>query len=122
MNYRGELGDPAPTQDHFPVPIASGKTSVDVSAGIDRHTVAVTAGGTLWAFGGDNTYGQLGDGTTVSSFTPVQEAWHAADWIIATAGRYKTSAIRADGTLWAWGLGGLGDGTTTESHVPIQIH
>ena len=39
-----------------------------VSAG-DRHTIAIKADGTLWAWG-NNTNGQLGDGTTVDKNAP----------------------------------------------------
>ncbi|HPJ08402.1 MAG TPA: chromosome condensation regulator, partial [Deltaproteobacteria bacterium] len=45
-------------------------TSVSVSAGAN-HSLAVSADGTLWAWG-FNVNGQLGDGTWENSNTPVQ--------------------------------------------------
>ena len=41
-----------------------------------------------------------------------------------SAGEHHTVALRADGTLWAWGRnhhGQLGDGTTTDRQTPVHI-
>ncbi len=46
------------------------------------------------------------------------------DWSYVAAGYDHVLAIRADGTLWAWGRnhrGQLGDGTTVNKNVPTQI-
>ena len=86
------------------------------------YTVALKADGTLWAWG-YGTNGQLGDGTTAVRTTPIQEATGANDWVAVDAGKYHTVALKADGTLWAWGsnnYGELGDGTTTNSSTPVQ--
>lgn len=45
-------------------------------------------------------------------------------WKTISSGYSFTTAIRSDGTLWAWGYNGqgqLGNGTTVNSNVPIQI-
>ena len=45
-------------------------------------------------------------------------------WFIVTAGWYHTTAIKSDGTLWAWGYnnyGQLGDGTVINKNTPVQI-
>jgi alpha-tubulin suppressor-like RCC1 family protein len=45
-------------------------------------------------------------------------------WIAVSAGSYHTVALKADGSLWAWGYnskGQLGDGSTTFKKVPTQI-
>lgn len=46
-------------------------------------------------------------------------------WASAAAGRSHTMAIKADGTLWAWGsaaIGRLGNGSTSgEELLPVQI-
>ncbi len=45
-------------------------------------------------------------------------------WTSVSAGADHTVAIKADGTLWAWGandLGQLGDGTSTDKHAPVRV-
>src|SRR6516225_3170057 len=51
-----------------PAPVDGVSNVVAVAAGIS-HRLALTSDGTLWAWG-DNNYGQLGDGTTLSRETP----------------------------------------------------
>jgi alpha-tubulin suppressor-like RCC1 family protein len=44
--------------------------------------------------------------------------------VALAAGGGNTLALRADGTVWAWGynaFGDLGDGTPTSSSVPVQV-
>ena len=86
------------------------------------HSLLVQTDGSLWAWG-NNTHGQLGDGTTTDRETPIRvgpgTAWRSAD-----AGQWHTLAIRPDGSLWAWGRnesGQLGDGTTSPRLLPVPI-
>jgi alpha-tubulin suppressor-like RCC1 family protein len=53
-----------------PVQVNSLSGVVAIAAG-RGHNLAVKSNGTVWAWG-DNTYGQLGDGSTANSDTPVQ--------------------------------------------------
>ncbi|MEI6595903.1 MAG: T9SS type A sorting domain-containing protein, partial [Bacteroidota bacterium] len=78
--------------------------------------------GTLWAWG-DNSVGQLGDGTFMQRNAPVQIG-SSINWVSISCGYSHTLGIKSDGTLWAWGnnsSGQLGDGTTTQRNAPIQI-
>jgi alpha-tubulin suppressor-like RCC1 family protein len=80
--------------------------------------------GTLWAWG-YNSYGQLGDGTIVDKSSPVQVG-ALTDWkqISGSGNTYFTTAIKTDGTLWAWGWNGsgnLGDGLTSPKSSPSQV-
>ena len=86
------------------------------------HTLALKTDGTLWAWG-YNTYGELGDGTTVNKTIPTQIGTDS-NWSKVSAGRNYSSAIKTDGTLWTWGNNGwgeLGDGTTIDKIIPVQI-
>lgn len=80
------------------------------SAGF-MHSLSIHADGTLWAVG-NNTYGQLGDGTTTShsSWVPVGTA---TNWAQVVAGDNFSLALRTDGTLWAWGTNYYGTLATT---------
>ena len=92
-----------------------------LSAGTD-HSAGIKTDGTLWAWG-SNYYGQLGDGTTVTTNIPIQIGT-ANDWVKIFAGNHYTFGIKTDGTLWAWGVndyGQLGDGTKTDKLIPTQI-
>jgi alpha-tubulin suppressor-like RCC1 family protein len=92
-----------------------------VSAGIG-HTLALKSDYTLWAWG-DNTYGQLGNGTHVNRSFPVQISSDVG-WTSVCAGAEFSLALRQDGTLWAWGrnnYGQLGDGTNIDRNTPVQV-
>lgn len=72
---------------------------------------------------GDNSYGQLGDGTTVDHVTPMQVSG-LTDVVAVSSGEYHNLAIRSDGTLWAWGwnyFGEIGDGTMITRTTPVQV-
>ena len=72
---------------------------------------------------GDNRHGQLGDGTTTTSATPVTVKG-ITDAVGVAAGGGHTCALRASGEVMCWGInssGELGDGTTTNSLSPVTV-
>ncbi len=78
--------------------------------------------GTVWAWGA-NSYGQLGDGTTVAKESPVQVGG-LSDVVWLDAGDSHVVAVKEDGTVWTWGansFGQLGDGTVVNRSVPVQV-
>ncbi|WP_240359520.1 hypothetical protein [Pyxidicoccus trucidator] len=92
-----------------------------IAAGAD-HSLLVRPDGTVWA-AGYNASGQLGNGTTISSASPVQVSSLSGITAVA-AGANHSLALRSDGTVWAWGnnsAGQLGNGTTTGRSTPLQV-
>ena len=79
-------------------PVLVGSNFVSASAG-GRHSVAVKADGTLWAWG-SNYEGQLGTGTTLYAPVPVQVGTGYAS---VAAGAAHTIARAIDGSLWGFG-------------------
>jgi alpha-tubulin suppressor-like RCC1 family protein len=73
---------------------------------------------------GTNNLGQLGDGTTTNSATPVMVKGLAHVTAIS-AGGFSSLALLANGTVMAWGsdrFGQLGNGTSgTISTVPVAV-
>jgi alpha-tubulin suppressor-like RCC1 family protein len=82
---------------------------------------AVTSG-EAWAVE-NNNYGQLGNGTTTGSSTPVKVRGLSGVRAIA-AGATHSLALLSDGTVRAWGnndYGQLGDGTVTTRLTPVKV-
>jgi len=83
------------------------------------------SGGQLWSMG-QNSNGQLADGTYTSRSNPAQVVSGIAEVASggsATEGSH-TLYLKTDGTLWAMGYnlyGQLGDGTTTNRLTPVQV-
>jgi len=78
----------------------------------------------LWTWG-YGTQGQLGTNTTTDKSTPVTTSAGGTNWKQVSTGRYHCAAIKTDGTLWTWGVGGLGapgalgDNTATNKSTPV---
>jgi alpha-tubulin suppressor-like RCC1 family protein len=127
-NLEGELGLGDTAGRHTPVALTSPSgswalTGARLACG-HSHTVVLGADGSLWAWG-DNYNGELGLGTADSDPHPeAARVGTATSWTAAAAGWGDTLAIRADGSLWAWGAdyyGELGLGDTTQRDVPTRV-
>lgn len=82
----------------------------------------LTAAGAAYCWGG-NAYGQLGNGTTATSTTPVAVAGGRTFATLAS-GEGFYCGIDTAGQVWCWGKnvnGQLGNGTTTNSSVPTAV-
>ncbi|MGE5701302.1 MAG: RCC1 domain-containing protein, partial [Clostridia bacterium] len=124
-NKFGELGDGSETARSLPVkvvgPGGSGSLeNVKALAAGNNFSLVLKQDGTIWAWG-NNTWGQLGDGTTDKKSTPVQ-ATGLTEMTAIAAGYEHAVALKQDGTVWTMGkndMGQLGDGTTFGG-VPIR--
>ena len=115
-NRSGLFGNGTTNEERITTPIQIGNETNWVSLSVGYgHVVAIKKDGTLWAWG-DNSSGQLGNGTTTNSRIPVRIETET-NWATVSAGQRHTIAIKKDGSLWAWGnnfWGQLGTGGTTE--------
>jgi alpha-tubulin suppressor-like RCC1 family protein len=124
-NASGELGDgttqfrATPVKVHIP----AGTTIKAIRAGC-FHSMALTSTGQVLAWG-LNTDGQLGNGTTTDSHTPVPVSLPAGTKVKAiTAGEAHSMALTSTGQVLAWGfnaVGQLGNATTTDSDSPVPV-
>jgi alpha-tubulin suppressor-like RCC1 family protein len=122
-NNYGQVGNgTSGTQENNQVQIGVTLKGWLATSGGWKHTVAVKENGTLWGWG-DNSAGQVGDGTTTQRHNPVQIGT-GTSWVSAIAGYNFSFALKSDGTLWAWGdntYGQLGDGTVISKSSPVQV-
>jgi alpha-tubulin suppressor-like RCC1 family protein len=131
MNNFGQLGDGSNSTRTLPVAVIvsgnlAGQTVTGIAAGRD-HSLALTSGGKLFAWGYNN-FGQLGDGTNTNRNTPVavnMTGALAGKFVSAMDGGYSHSvALTSGGEGFAWGRnddGNLGDGTVTNRNVPVAV-
>ncbi|MFZ4599436.1 MAG: RCC1 domain-containing protein [Terrimicrobiaceae bacterium] len=125
VNLYGRLGDGTTVSKSSPVSVVGGFTDwCQVSAG-GSHSLGVRTNGTAWAWG-YNSYGRLGDGTTVNKSSPVSVVGGFTDWcqVSGAATGSHNLGVRTNGTAWAWGCnyqGQLGDGTTVNKSSPVSV-
>ena len=126
-----QWGNSASAGGTVPVALASGlvgaRQIVQVAAGTN-HSVALCADGSLVAWG-SNPYGELGNGTTVSTILPAQVDMSgvlAGRTVVAVAvGTNVSYALCADGSVASWGYSQYGQlGTVSVSYittVPVMV-
>ena len=98
-------------------------TDTTLSSG-GEHTCTILDDGSVSCWG-NNSVGQLGDGTTTDSNIPTQTAslGIGRTAVAISSGGYHTCIILDDGSVSCWGynwFGQLGDGTNTDRYTPTQ--
>ena len=122
-NQNGQLGiGYTSNSSASPVTVSNLYNATSVTAGYGS-ACAVTAYGYLYCWG-DNSYGELGNGTTNPSYVPSNlDFWGTA--VSASVGQESAAVLLANGTVQNWGtnnLGQLGDGNWSNSFAPIATN
>ena len=137
-NGAGQLGNGDTADQSLPIEAVTsgalaGKTIVSVASG-PLHTLALTAEGSVYSWG-DNTYGQLGDGSNIQRLTPVAvnvSGVLAGKTVIAiSAGSAHSLALTTEGKIYGWGYNANrqlgegvipGDALTTNRNAPVAVN
>jgi len=141
----GRLGNGRMDNNSTPVIVKAGaqdpnnpngelKGIVAIAASED-HSMALTEYGEVFCWG-DNTYGQLGNGTNDPCTTPVKVVGkdgngYLQNIVAISAGLFYSLAVDSDGTVWSWGhhddgrlgLGNIGSivGYVVNTPHPIPV-
>ena len=126
-NGSGQLGDGTTTERSSAMLVVGGLSFTAVHStgswgGDDGHTCGVTAGGAVYCWG-DNSDGELGDGTTTGRLSPVPVGG-GVSFAALSAGYVHNCGVTAAGPAYCWGgnsAGELGDGTTTGRLRPVPV-
>jgi alpha-tubulin suppressor-like RCC1 family protein len=111
----GQLGD-GKVRAYSTIPVAvEGLVDVTAIAAGAGHTCAIVYNGNAVKCWGDNSAGQLGDGTQTDRSTPVTVLGLTSTAVAITAGAYHTCVLTALHTVVCWGYnahGQLGIGSS----------
>ena len=109
------------TPTRLPSPLG-GERAVSVTAGA-VHSLALTAGGSVWSWGPGGH--ELGHGDTQDQLLPKKVEAFAGQRVVAvSAGLNHSLAITADGAVWSWGYGAygkLGHGDEQRQLLPKKV-
>ena len=130
INNYGQTGNGNTNSVNTPDPVImpAGVHFRDISSG-RSHTCATTTDQQAVYCWGLNNFGQLGNGTTTNSLTPVAvnipSTLGSASWDVdsISLGDKYTCVTSVHGT-YCWGentKGQLGNGTTSHSNVPVRV-
>ena len=120
INQHGEIGDGTLANRLSPFRVMDNVVSITHTGRLQRS--ALRADGSLWSWGRNHT-GQLGDGTLIDRHSPVQ----ILDNVVFIGSRWVATdiaggiALRADGSLWAWGRHAFDGDITFDSPTPTMI-
>ena len=125
-NYHGQLGNRTTANSSLPVKVIGVSDVVSIAAGY-YNSFAVRKDGSVWSWG-RNEYGSLGNGNTSNQLIPrrvlggASGSQYLTDIVEVKAATMHTLALKANGTVYAWGYnycGQLGS-NGGNSYTPVQ--
>lgn len=137
-NNYGQIGNGTTVTANYPVQVKgiggtgflTSVTALATNEVSPGHVLALRNDGSVVAWG-NNTYGQLGNATTVSSSTPVQVKGASGIGNLSNvkaiaATDISSAAVLNDGTVYAWGYNGTGEAGQNNTSpntiiAPIQV-
>lgn len=122
-NLEGQLGDGTTEDRNLPVNVSDLSSGVSNISGGGYHTCAITSSGEVKCWG-RNSEGQLGDGTTLPSISPVDVAVDSITMTEISLGNSHSCSLTSGGGVMCWGYnntGALGDDSTTNRLTPVNV-
>jgi alpha-tubulin suppressor-like RCC1 family protein len=123
-NSAGQLGNGNSTDySTLPVDVVGLSSGVTALAAGGAHTCALTTSGGVMCWG-DNSFGQLGDGTANWRLSPVEVVGLPTGVTAIASGNNHTCALSTSGKVQCWGdnsFGQLGDGTNVDHSTPVDV-
>ncbi len=122
-NSNGELGNSSITYSTVPVDVVGlGDPVIAVATGA-WHTCILNSNGGVKCWG-NNSYGQLGDGTTIQKTTPTQVSNLSQGVVAISVGYTHTCVLTNSGSVKCWGQnsnGQLGNNSRLNKLVPTDV-
>lgn len=110
-NKDGKLGDGTEIDSETPVKVNGLSKIKRIAASSGGHCLALNTDGKVWAWG-NNSYGQLGNGSKGTILTPVMIDKLTEIEDIAVGYNFS-AALEKEGNVWTWG--------NTESNSPEKV-
>jgi len=122
-NDFGQLGDGTVANRQVPTAVVGGITFAHLAADAGgQHTCALDGAGSAYCWG-DNSAGQLGDGTRTNRLSPTPVAGGLTFTNLSGGGSHTCGVATAAGAAYCWGAnatGQLGDGTRVDRLMPAE--
>jgi prepilin-type N-terminal cleavage/methylation domain-containing protein len=125
LNTSGQLGDATNTSRNIPTEVNGSHTDWTHIVKADSYACGIRNGGRAYCWGAGGN-GNLGDGLSTTTNTPIEVSGGATDWVMLSVGETDatTCGLRASGRIYCWGKnteGNVGDGTNTDRSVPTEV-